>query len=89
VTALSVPATPGSTRWAHVLVVVIVGALAACQIGKVAPSLPVLRADLDISMFGAGWIASVYPGTAVLLGLLGGALADRFGHRMRWRSACC
>jgi len=61
--------------------VVLVGALAACQIGKVAPSLPVLRADLDITMFGAGWIASVYPGTAVLLGLIGGALADRFGHR--------
>lgn len=60
---------------------VLVGALAACQIGKVAPSLPVLRADLDITMFGAGWIASVYPGTAVLLGLVGGALADRFGHR--------
>ncbi len=81
VTAPSVPVTPADTRWAQVLVIVLVGALAACQIGKVAPSLPVLRADLDISMFGAGWIASVYPGTAVVLGLIGGALADRFGHR--------
>lgn len=75
------PAAPATTRWAHVFLIVLVGALAACQIGKVAPSLPLIRGDLDITMVDAGWIASVYTGTAVLLGLIGGALADRFGHR--------
>jgi MFS family permease len=55
------------------------GMVAAFQIAKVAPSLPALRAEFDLPMFAAGWIASVYPGTAVVLGLAGGILSDRFG----------
>lgn len=77
---MNAPAAP-ATRWPHIALFVFVGALAALQIGKVPPALPAIRADLGIDMVGAGWIASVYPGTAVLLGLLGGVLADRYGHR--------
>lgn len=70
-----------ATRWPQVALIVFVGALAACQIGKVAPALPVMRADLGMDMVGAGWMASVYTGTAMVLGLVGGMLADRYGHR--------
>ncbi len=75
------PAAPVATRWSQVALIVFVGALAACQIGKVAPALPVMRADLGMDMVGAGWMASVYTGTAMVVGLLGGMLADRYGHR--------
>lgn len=79
--SMTAPAASDATRWAHVVLVVFVGALAACQIGKVAPALPVIRAELGIAMVGAGWIASVYTGTAVAFGLIAGALADRYGPR--------
>jgi len=64
--------------------------VASAQIAKVGPSLPILRDELGLSMFAGGWIASLYPGTAVVIGLLGGALADRFGpHRAMVAALLC
>ncbi len=59
----------------------LVGVVAAFQIGKVPAALPSIRVDLGLDMVGAGWVASLYTGTAVVLGLAGGVLADRIGHR--------
>jgi len=78
---MTVPPAPAPTRWPQVALIVLVGTMAGSQIGKVAPSLPAIRADLGLDMVDAGWIASVSTGTAVALGLAGGLLADRFGHR--------
>lgn len=58
-----------------------VGVVAAFQVGKLPSALPELRLDLGIGMVSAGWIVSVYTGTAVVFGLAFGVLADRLGHR--------
>lgn len=58
-----------------------VGIVAAFHVGKVPSALPDIRLDLGIGMVSAGWIVSVYTGTAVVLALAAGVLADRLGHR--------
>lgn len=58
-----------------------VGIVAAFHVGKVPSALPDIRLDLGIGMVSAGWIVSVYTGTAVVLALAAGVLADRMGHR--------
>ncbi len=68
------------TRWIAVGAALFIGIVAAFQVGKVPAALPAIRLDLGLGMVGAGWIASVYTGTAVALGLAGGAFADRIGH---------
>ncbi len=58
-----------------------VGIVAAFHVGKVPSALPEIRLDFGIGMVSAGWIVSVYTGTAVVLALAAGVLADRLGHR--------
>ncbi|MEZ5649258.1 MAG: MFS transporter [Burkholderiaceae bacterium] len=58
-----------------------VGIACAFGPGKLPPLLPTIQADLGISLFAAGWLVAVFQLAAALLGVLGGALADRFGPR--------
>lgn len=69
------------TDWGRIVLLMAVGVVAAFHVGKVPSALPEIRVDLGIGMVSAGWIASVYTGTAVVLALISGVLADRFGHR--------
>ena len=69
------------TRWSIVTVAVLAGILGGMQIGKVAPAIPVIRADLGLDLIGAGWVASLFTASGAVLGALIGASADRLGPR--------
>lgn len=70
-----------ATRWPAVAALILSGMLAAAQIGKVPPALPILRHDLSLSLLVAGWVASLFSVTGALLGIVSGAIADRLGRR--------
>ncbi len=57
------------------------GILAGMQIGKVAPALPILRADLGLDLVTGGWVASLFTLAGAAVGALIGASADRIGPR--------
>jgi MFS family permease len=77
----SSPPTAARTNWPVVLLVVGAGVVAAFQIGKAPAALPVLRADLGLSLVAAGWVISMFNVIGIALGMLIGAFADRLGHR--------
>jgi len=53
------------------------------QIGKVPPSLPLLRADLHVGLIASAWILSMFSALGAMFGCLAGIFADRFGaHRV-------
>jgi MFS family permease len=54
---------------------------AACQVGKVPPSIPILRTDLHLSLFAAGWVISLFSLIAACGGAIAGVTADWLGHR--------
>ncbi|MBM3558126.1 MAG: MFS transporter, partial [Alphaproteobacteria bacterium] len=72
---------PSKTNWPLVALAVGAGMAASFQIGKVPPSLPVLREAFALDMVGAGWVASLFSGTAALFGIAAGAIADSVGRR--------
>jgi len=57
------------------------GVVIAMQVGKAAPALPQLRADLSLSLVAAGWVVSIFSATAALLGIASGALVEGLGRR--------
>ena len=57
------------------------GIVAAFQIGKLPAALPVLRAELGLSLVEAAWIVSALAAVGVATGMVWGFVADRFGHR--------
>jgi MFS family permease len=73
--------TRPSTRWATVLLICGAGVVVAFQIGKAPAALPLVRADLQLSLVTAGWVISMFNVIGTLLGMIIGALADRLGHR--------
>lgn len=68
-----------ATRWDVVAVAIAAGVIAALQIGKVPPSLPVLRAELGISFVTAGWVASLFHLCGATLAILASLTSDRMG----------
>lgn len=82
---MSKPASPQSppqtTDWLRVFLLVGAGVAAAFQVGKAPPVLPILRAELSMSLFAAGWMWSAYFVLGLALGPTGGAVADWLGHR--------
>ncbi|MGQ0663272.1 MAG: MFS transporter, partial [Pseudomonadota bacterium] len=70
-----------ASRWPTVLMVVGAGVVAAFQIGKAPAALPVLRADLGLSLVAAGWVISMFNVIGMAVGMIAGAAADRIGHR--------
>ena len=76
------PATRSvTTNWLAVAMVVAAGIVAALQVGKVIVSVPLLRADLGLSLSAAGWVLSIFSVLGVLGGILTGATVSRFGDR--------
>jgi MFS family permease len=70
-----------ATDWRLVWLLVGTGFAVACQVGKVPPSLPAIRAELGIDLRAAGWFVSLVNLMTALLGTLVALSADRFGHR--------
>ena len=70
-----------STSWLAVAAIAVAGIVAAFQIGKLPAALPVLRAELGLSLVEAGWIVSALAAVGVATGMVWGFVADRFGHR--------
>jgi MFS family permease len=70
-----------ATRWRLVLLVVGAGIVVAFQVGKAPAALPVLRQELGIDLVTAGWVISIFNLIGATVGLVAGAMADKFGHR--------
>jgi MFS family permease len=64
-----------------VLLVYGTGVLAAAALGKVAPAVSLLRADLGLSLEAAGWLVSAMTAVAALLGTPAGLWVRRRGGR--------
>ena len=73
-------AEPQTTSWSRVTAVFLVGVSVAFLIGKVPAALPLLRAELGLSLFQAGLVVSMFTIVTAVTGILFGAFADRFGH---------
>jgi len=61
--------------------VLLAGVCAAASIGKLPPSLPVLREAFGLTLVEASWLVSAFQVAGLSLGVFGGLLADRFGPR--------
>jgi CP family cyanate transporter-like MFS transporter len=68
---------PRASAW----LVIWVGVSAAMHVGKLPPTLPVLREQLDMSLLQAGFLLSMVQTAGMLLGVLVGLGADRLGLR--------
>jgi MFS family permease len=49
------------------------------HIGKLAPALPSVRADLGLGMVTGGWIVSIMSVVGLVLGMAAGVIGDKFG----------
>ncbi len=67
--------------WGLVGLLVAAGIVAAFHVGKVPPSLPSIRTELDASLRQAGWLLSTVNLVTALGGMAIALTADRFGHR--------
>ncbi|MCG8428198.1 MAG: MFS transporter [Chromatiales bacterium] len=72
---------PAKTDWGIIAIAVAAGIAAGFQIGKVPPSLPILRESLGADLVSAGWIISVFNLLAALLGVASGLISDRLGSK--------
>ncbi|MGD9125004.1 MAG: MFS transporter [Desulfarculaceae bacterium] len=70
-----------ATRWFRVILLVGAGVVAAFQVGKVPPVLPLLRTELGLTLVLAGWVISAFNALGIILGPTAGVLADWLGHR--------
>ena len=71
----------GSTQWLVVGAIVGAAVVAAMQLGKPAPALPVMARDLGIDKLTAGWVASIVNLIGAIAGGVAGFMADRIGNR--------
>jgi len=69
------------TRWGIVAIAICAGVIGAMQLGKVAPAIPIIEADLAIGRVTAGWIVSLILAAGAFLGPVCGIVGDRVGHR--------
>ena len=69
------------TRWSIVVVTALTGVVAAMQVGKVPPSLPLIRDELGLSLVTAGWLSSMITLAGSFLGIAFGVVTERVGGR--------
>jgi MFS family permease len=74
----------GATHWGLVIAALLAGLIAAAHVGKLPPALPTIRHDLGLDLLTAGWLASMFSATGMLIALVLGVVADRLDH---WRLA--
>lgn len=77
--------TPTSSKptgpWGRIVLIVGAGVIAACQVGKAPPVLTMIRAEMGMGLFLAGWIISIFNVIGLTLGPFAGAAADRLGRK--------
>ncbi len=69
-----------NTHWPAVWVAFLAGCIAAFQIGKTFASLSIIIDELELSLFQAGLILSLFSLIAAFVGAGFGLLSDRVGH---------
>jgi len=69
------------TRWSAIWAVFGAGLICGAYITKVAPALPLQRAELGLTLLESGFIATTFNVMGGLVGMLAGTLCDRYGHR--------
>jgi len=69
------------TVWGAVLVAVLAGAMASAHVGKLPPAMPLIRAELGVSLLAAGFLLSLFNLLGMTVAVLFGGLADRLGRR--------
>ena len=77
------PHEPGddSSSVSSAVLVVVIGMVSAMHIGKLPVAIPVLRAELGLSLVEAGYLLSLVQVAGMLGGLSVGLLADKAGPR--------
>lgn len=73
--------TADKTPWGIVFLLVGAGIVVCFQIGKAPPVLPFIMDELDMSLFAAGWILSIFSIIGLILGSVIGAVSDFLGYR--------
>jgi len=69
------------TRWGAIWAVVGAGMICGAYMTKVAPALPLQRAELGLTLVESGFIAAVFSIMGGAAGILAGSLCDRYGYR--------
>lgn len=77
------------TDGAAALLVIVAGVVAALHVGKLPPGIPVLRAELGLTLVQGGFLLSVMQIAGMALGILAGLLADRMGLRRTMLAGLC
>jgi len=70
-----------TSDWGAIWAVFGAGMICGAYMTKVAPALPLQRAELGLSLVEAGFIATVFNIIGGLAGILAGAMCDRYGYR--------
>ncbi|MFF0904378.1 UNVERIFIED_CONTAM: hypothetical protein RF653_11945 [Kocuria sp. CPCC 205316] len=85
VPAATVPAGPsGAAGTGPALLVVVAGVVGALHVWKLSPALPVLSAELGLSLVQGGFLLSTVQVAGMLLGVVVGLFGDRIGLRRGW-----
>lgn len=71
---------PARTQWPVILTAVLAGVVAALHVGKVPPSLPLIRDELGLDLVGAGFVVATFNVLGMLLATIVGTTADRLGR---------
>ncbi len=69
------------TRWGSIWAVFGAGMVCGAYLTKVAPALPLQRAEFGLTLVESGFIATVFNIIGGLAGILAGILCDRYGYR--------
>ena len=72
---------PLRSDWLVAVLSILAGIITAAHVGKAPPALPMLRAELGLTIVAAGWIISIIAAMAMATGMAAGMVADRIGHR--------
>lgn len=70
-----------STDWGRIFLFFAAGVVAAIQVGKAPPVLPLLRTDMVLSLVMVGWVSSATSILGAFKPPAAGAISDRLGHR--------
>jgi len=69
------------SNWPAIWAIFAGGLVAGAYMTKVAPALPGLRGELELTLVQSGFIATTFNLMGMLVGMLAGVLCDRFGHK--------
>jgi predicted MFS family arabinose efflux permease len=70
-----------TSNWPAVWVIFAGGLAAGAHMTKVPPALPLMRADFGLTLVASGFLQTTMYAVGGAMGVLGGALADRFGQK--------